>query len=63
MESLALEVLTLLFVVALVAGCIDTLAGGGGLIVIVLFFCTMPMSAQKSCNYEAMQNENVKLLE
>lgn len=34
MESLAPEVLTLLFLVALIAGCIDTLAGGGGLIVL-----------------------------
>lgn len=36
MESIALapELLLLLFLVALVAGCIDTLAGGGGLIVL-----------------------------
>jgi uncharacterized membrane protein YfcA len=36
MENLVLapEILALLFVVALVAGCIDTLAGGGGLIVL-----------------------------
>ena len=36
MESLALapELLLLLFIVALVAGCVDTLAGGGGLIVL-----------------------------
>jgi uncharacterized protein len=34
MESLAPEILALLFFVALFAGCIDTLAGGGGLIVL-----------------------------
>lgn len=34
MESLAPDVLALLFLVALFAGCIDTLAGGGGLIVL-----------------------------
>ena len=32
--SLAPEVLLLLFLVALIAGCLDTLAGGGGLIVL-----------------------------
>lgn len=34
MESVAPEILALLFFVALFAGCIDTLAGGGGLIVL-----------------------------
>jgi uncharacterized protein len=34
METLAPEMLALLFLVALFAGCIDTLAGGGGLIVL-----------------------------
>jgi uncharacterized membrane protein YfcA len=34
MESLAPDILALLFFVALFAGCIDTLAGGGGLIVL-----------------------------
>lgn len=36
MESLALapEIMLLLFLVALIAGCVDTLAGGGGLIVL-----------------------------
>lgn len=42
MESfvLAPEVLLLLFLVALVAGCIDTLAGGGGLIVLPALILT-----------------------
>jgi len=34
MEALTPEVLLLLFLVALLAGCLDTLAGGGGLIVL-----------------------------
>ncbi|MFA7084925.1 MAG: TSUP family transporter [Arcobacteraceae bacterium] len=34
MEFLSLDIMLLLFVVALIAGCIDTLAGGGGLLTI-----------------------------
>lgn len=41
--NLSLEILSLLFIVALIAGCIDTLAGGGGLLTIpVLFIAGLP---------------------
>lgn len=33
------------------------------LFVTAVFFCGMPLPAQNSCNYEAMQNENINLLD
>lgn len=56
MESLSIEIITLLFTVAILAGLIDTIAGGGGLITIPVLLSTgmSPISALATNKFQSV---------